>query len=60
MTTCDRQAGTDAAAPRLFERAFVLVPLAEIAPDRSSRDAVVVGGAGALSDRVLSGCPTSS
>jgi hypothetical protein len=34
MTTFRSKAGTDVAAPRLFERAFVLVPLAEIVPDR--------------------------
>ena len=47
--------------PRLFERAFVLVPLAEIAPDRVIAGRSVADGAGrAIDRRESSGCPTSA
>ena len=46
--------------PRLFERAFVLVPLAEIVPDRviAGRSVAAMRWQG-FRPRVSSGCPTS-
>ena len=47
--------------PRLFERAFVLVPLAEIVPDRVIAGRRVADGAGAsFRPTVSSGYPTST
>ena len=46
--------------PRLFERAFVLVPLAEIAPDRVIAGRSVRRSAGHSRPTVSSGCPTST
>ena len=47
--------------PRLFERAFVLVPLAEIVPDRVIAGRSVSDGAGgSFRPTESSGCPTST
>jgi 2-amino-4-hydroxy-6-hydroxymethyldihydropteridine diphosphokinase len=45
--------------PRAFERAFVLVPLAEIAPDRIIAGRRVATRWRSFRPRVSSGCPTS-
>ena len=46
--------------PRLFERAFVLVPLAEIVPDRIIAGRSVATRWRSFRPMVSSGCPTST